>query len=145
LLALHLHTVTLRLYEPPTLDAALLRKLSDSLTNLGPGTSSALDIFYQSSTALKAWFDAWLTIPVMSYYSLPQPTFSLIVYAVTMLGRWAKYAVPPATLQKKSEVPLDPSADNPNVALAAADASRSTPSGSSATPSSSGPSPWSTR
>jgi hypothetical protein len=94
LLLCHINTVTLRLYEPPVLDAALLKSLANALNTVGPGTTSALDIFYQSNAALKGWFDTWLSIPVATYYSIPQPTFALVVYAITMMGRWAKYGAP---------------------------------------------------
>ena len=105
-LQVHINTVTLRLYEPPVVDAALLRRLADSMTNLGPDTSSALDIFYQSSAALKGWFDAWLDLPASTYYALAMPTFCQLIYAMTMVGRWAKYAAPQFAARQRQRAGL---------------------------------------
>lgn len=75
-----------------------------------------LDQIYQSSSALTAWFDNWLAMPVTEYYYQTTPIASQIVYALTMLGRWAKLATPRTMYQGETPMPADMSADNPNVA-----------------------------
>jgi hypothetical protein len=80
------------LYEPPRADAALLSSLSKSLTTSTPlsSASSPLDGFYRSHAAIKAWFDAFLSYPVSSYYCVPLPISINMIYATIVLGRWAK-------------------------------------------------------
>ncbi|KAH9894666.1 hypothetical protein F4778DRAFT_284551 [Xylariomycetidae sp. FL2044] len=91
----HLNTATLRLWEPPVIDAALLEKISHSLTTLAPsGAASSLDIFYRSHAALRSWFDYWLAIDVTEYFTLPMPLCAQLINAVTMLSRWAKLSSP---------------------------------------------------
>lgn len=88
----HFNTAMLKLWEPPIVDAKLLDSLSDSFTSLSLGTPSALDTFYRSNAALKAWFEFWLSIDVTDYFYLPMPTCAQLLLAVTLLSRWAKLA-----------------------------------------------------
>ncbi|KAH0437127.1 hypothetical protein CcaCcLH18_03995 [Colletotrichum camelliae] len=141
-LKVQMATARLRLYEPPKIDAELLASLSNSLKSLTSGHNSALDIFYQANAALKAWFDAWLAIPISAFYPCPLPMALQLIYAVVMMSRWAWLAASNSEPSKLAPVD-DPSSDNPNVALAAMEAainpntpvSISTPSTSSKSPS----------
>ncbi|KAI8270645.1 hypothetical protein K4K58_008472 [Colletotrichum sp. SAR11_239] len=135
-------TARLRLYEPPKIDAGLLGSLSNSLKSLTSGHNPALDIFYQANAALKAWFDAWLAIPISAFYPCPLPMALQLIYAVVMISRWAWLAASNSEPSKLAPV-ADPSSVNPNAALAAMEAainpttpvSISTPSTSSKSPS----------
>ncbi|KZL88336.1 c6 transcription factor [Colletotrichum incanum] len=146
-LKLRMATARLRIHEPPNINAELLASLSKSLDSFSAGSTSALDAFYQSNAALKAWFDTWLAVPKDSFCGMTLCTASHMVYAVMMLSRWAWLASRgsvPSTLQAE---PIDPSHDNPNVALAAIEAaiSPNTPaSSSSPSAASKGNSPWQT-
>ena len=84
----------MRLNEPPQTDSDLLSSLSDLLDPTVDGSDSLLLEFYQSHDALVAWFDNWLSVPVESYYCQTVSTCSLLVYAVSLLGRWAKILAP---------------------------------------------------
>ncbi|KAI8719506.1 Zn(2)-C6 fungal-type domain-containing protein [Fusarium sp. LHS14.1] len=110
-----INTAALRLYETPVLDAPRIISMSESLTSPTLGAASALDIFYQSRNALKQWFDNWLAIPISEYYCQTTPVAAQIVYALTVLGRWAKFTVPITLTGPKTPMPHDTSADNPNV------------------------------
>ncbi|KAI1076236.1 hypothetical protein F5B20DRAFT_573018 [Whalleya microplaca] len=90
----HLNTATLRLWEPPIIDMTLLENISNSFTSLSLGSASSLDIFYRSNTALKSWFELWLSIEISDYFILPMPICAQLINAVTMLSRWAKLASP---------------------------------------------------
>ncbi|KAI4595297.1 hypothetical protein KJ359_006971 [Pestalotiopsis sp. 9143b] len=92
LLMVHFHTATLKLWEPPIVDAKLLQNLSDSFTSLSLGAPSTLDTFYRSNAALKKWFELWLSFEITDYYYLPMPTCAQLLVAVTLLSRWAKLA-----------------------------------------------------
>ncbi|CAM1504443.1 Fc.00g020340.m01.CDS01 [Cosmosporella sp. VM-42] len=116
-----LNTATLRLYEPPMLDTQLLVSMSESLTSPTLGAASALDIFYQSRSALKRFFDNWLSIPVSAYYCQTTAVAAQLVYALTMLGRWAKFAAPVTLTQPPAPMPADLSANNPAIAMYKAD------------------------
>ncbi|GKT42970.1 uncharacterized protein ColSpa_03151 [Colletotrichum spaethianum] len=146
-LKIQMATARLRIHEPPNIDAELLASLSKSLDSFSAGSTSALDAFYQSNAALKAWFDTWLALPKDSFCGMTLSTASHMVYAVMMLSRWAWLAsrgTHPSILQAD---PVDPSQDNPNVALAAIEAaiSPNTPASSSSPPAASkGNSPWET-
>ncbi|TDZ53645.1 putative membrane protein [Colletotrichum trifolii] len=122
-LKVRLATARLRLYEPPTIDPDLLASLSKSLTSLSSGYSSALDVFYQANAALKGWFEVWLAIPVQALYTMPLTLASHLIFAVVMMSRWAWLAASsPATFGDRSAEMLDPSSNNPNVAIAAMEA-----------------------
>ncbi|KAI5865679.1 hypothetical protein GGS23DRAFT_603235 [Durotheca rogersii] len=93
----HLNTASLRLCEPPRIDAELLEKVSNSLTSLClDSASSFLDIFYRSSAALRTWFDYWLSVDVGYYFLLPMSVSAHLITAVMMLARWAKLSGPGA-------------------------------------------------
>ncbi|KDN68458.1 hypothetical protein CSUB01_11855 [Colletotrichum sublineola] len=148
-LKVRMATARLRIHEPPNIDAELLASLSKSLGSIGPSSTSALDAFYQSNAALKAWFDAWLSMPEESFYGMTLSTVSHMVYAVMMLSRWGWLASREDALSTSLQAePLDPSRDNPNIALGAIEAaiSRNTRA-FSASPSAAangGTSPWQT-
>ncbi|EFQ25713.1 uncharacterized protein GLRG_00857 [Colletotrichum graminicola M1.001] len=150
LLHLKIRTATarLRIHEPPNIDAELLASLSKSLGSAGSGSTNALDAFYQSNAALKAWFDTWLSVPAESFCGMALPMVSHMVYGVMMLSRWAWLAsrenVPSTLLQAE---PVDPFRNHSNIALAAMEAAinpnaRTSPASPSAAPK--GSSPWQT-
>ncbi|KAL6876777.1 hypothetical protein J3F83DRAFT_759214 [Trichoderma novae-zelandiae] len=107
----------LRLYEPPVVDKNLIRSLSKSLSSVSMATDSPLDKIYQSSAALTAWFNSWLSLPMSTYYFQTTAVGSHLAYALVMLARWARLATPRAMYEGKTTMPDDPSANNPNVAL----------------------------
>ncbi|KAI0170013.1 hypothetical protein GGR52DRAFT_492021 [Hypoxylon sp. FL1284] len=94
LIQLHISTATLRLWEPPKIDAGLLDKISDSLASLSLDSASSLDVFYRSSRALRSLFDLWLSIDVTDYFTLPMPATAQLINAVIMLARWSKISSP---------------------------------------------------
>ncbi|KAL7939426.1 hypothetical protein V8C35DRAFT_7798 [Trichoderma chlorosporum] len=114
---LFLNSARLRLYEPPIVDKNLIRSLSKSLSSVSMATDSPLDKIYQSSAALTAWFDSWLSLPISTYYFQTTAVGSHLVYALVMLARWARLATPRAMYEGKTTMPDDPSANNPNLAL----------------------------
>lgn len=108
----YFNSASLRLHQPPSIDSNLINSLSKSLSSFD-GSGSPLDEFYQSHSALVSWFNTWLSVPVSSYYSQTTATCSLLVYGISMLGRWAKL-VTPATLSNGNTpvpMPTDPSYD----------------------------------
>ncbi|KAK3945221.1 hypothetical protein QBC46DRAFT_371581 [Diplogelasinospora grovesii] len=127
-LMVYINSATMRLYEPPVIDAALLTKFQRDLTSLNDSAPSALDIVYRASKAVQDWFTHWLTIPVSSYFYLPMPVCSQLIHAVTMLARWAKLVSPvkPLPPQHTAQAPLaDPSAGwvvrQPTIPISAAE------------------------
>ncbi|KAI2604519.1 uncharacterized protein GGS25DRAFT_534938 [Hypoxylon fragiforme] len=105
----HMNTAMLRLWEPPGIDAALLDKISNSLSSLSIDTASSLDIFYRSSAALKSWFDFWLSIDVADYFILPMPASAQLINAVILLARWSKLSSPSPNFVPSSSVVMPPS------------------------------------
>ncbi|KAK1706651.1 hypothetical protein BDP67DRAFT_528716 [Colletotrichum lupini] len=146
-LQVRMATLRLRIHEPPRIDAELLASLSKSLDFISAGSTSALDAFYQSNAALKAWFETWLSVPQEFFYCIPISIASHMVYAVMMMSRWSWLTTRGKTPPEPQTDPSDPSKDNPNVALAAMEAaiSPNTPA-STSTPSAEtkGSSPWQT-
>jgi hypothetical protein len=120
LLQLQRNTVRIRLNEPPRVDASLLASLVTSLTTSAPTpNTSPLDGFYRSHAALKQWFDDFLAYPPTSYYCLPLPFSMIIIYAVVILGRWAKLCGPgPGSQPLANPEPSDPSGSYNNPMLA---------------------------
>ena len=59
-----------------------------------PSLPSALDIFYLAKAALRTFYDHWFNIPISSYLYLPLPVCMQLIYAITMLSRWAKLLGP---------------------------------------------------
>ncbi|KAK5992639.1 Transcription factor himD [Cladobotryum mycophilum] len=110
-----LDSARLRLYEPPVVDKDLINSLSESFASVSLDPSSPLDKIYQSSAAITSWFDNWLSVPVSSYYLQTTAVGSHLVWALTMLGRWAKLATPRAMY---GQIPIqDPSTQHPNMGL----------------------------
>ncbi|CVL09337.1 uncharacterized protein FMAN_15501 [Fusarium mangiferae] len=111
LLKTRLNTVLLRLNEPPKPDMDLITSLSNSLTVTAPFSSpcSPLDGLYSCNEALKTWFDEWFSIDVSEYISLPLPILLDITYAITILGRWAKFVTPDSIRFATGMLPDDPS------------------------------------
>lgn len=83
----NLHTATLRLYEPP--DGNKIPSLAEPQST--DSSSSALEDIYQSRNALLAWFEHWLSVSVSSYYRQTLSTCTQLIYAISMLGRYAKF------------------------------------------------------
>ncbi|KAF4505480.1 hypothetical protein G6O67_007425 [Ophiocordyceps sinensis] len=122
---IYIKTATLRLYEPPLADMNLINQLSESLTVGTVGAGTPLDNMFRASSALRAWFDNWLSVPVSTYYRQPAAIASQLVYGLTMLGRWAKLATPRTMYQGGTPMPGcggGAGAGNPNMPLYAADA-----------------------
>ena len=99
----YLNTAALRLYEPPIVTRELVSSIAQSLNTPDVGPSSPLYDIYQSHTALTAWFDNWMSIPVSSYYCQTASTCVQIVYAISRLGRWARLVTVQA-LQKSETI-----------------------------------------
>lgn len=104
LLIRHFDTALLRLYEPPLIFQNSLDTLPTSLDMLSLSNLSQMDICARSSSALKAWFEHWLEVPVREYFYLPLAASGQLIYGTTMLSRWAKMCAvkplpppPPAT------------------------------------------------
>ncbi|KHO11616.1 Winged helix-turn-helix transcription repressor DNA-binding protein [Metarhizium robertsii ARSEF 23] len=102
----YLNTAMLRLYEPHAVDLAFVNSLSQSLTAGPLGRGTPLDKLYQSSAALRNWFDSWLSVPASSYFRHPTTIMSQLVYAITMLGRWAQLATPRTVYEGGTPMPL---------------------------------------
>ncbi|PNY28275.1 Transcriptional regulator WAR1 [Tolypocladium capitatum] len=132
----YLNSALLRLYEPPLADMALVRQLSESLTMGTVGTGTPLDRIYQTSSTLKTWFHDWLSVPVSAYYRQPTTIATQLVYALTMLGRWAKLATPRTMYEGGTPMPRSSSAGNTSLAVYNADPQlpRDTDSGIGASP-----------
>lgn len=112
----------LHLNEPPPIDAALLEKLADSLTDVNSSKRSALDVFYRAHSALQGFFESWFDIPTHIYPAMPIFVLMQVVYSITMLARWAKILGPgrssrrwntPADILTSQKVVWDPSATRP--------------------------------
>lgn len=111
----------LRLYEPPVVDMALVRQLSESLTTGTAEAGTPLDRIYQTSVALKRWFDLWLSVPVAEYYRQPVALAAQLVYTLTMLGRWAKLATPRTMYEGGTPMPRCSAPANTSAAVYNAD------------------------
>ncbi|KAG5948255.1 hypothetical protein E4U59_002056 [Claviceps monticola] len=101
----YLNTARLRLYEPPSVDIPLVNSLLGSMTAGQIGRGTPLDKLYQSSAALRNWFDTWSLIPASSYFRNPISNMSQLVYAITMLGRWAQLATPRTVYEGGTPMP----------------------------------------
>ncbi|KAG6013669.1 hypothetical protein E4U54_006466 [Claviceps lovelessii] len=101
----YLNTARLRLYEPPPVDITLVRSLLESMTTGQIGRGTPLDKLYQASAALRNWFDNWSLVPASSYYRVPLSIMSQLVYAITMLGRWAQLATPRTVYEGGTPMP----------------------------------------
>lgn len=91
----------LHLYEPPELTAELLQKLSAPVSVSEKGAVGSLDMLYHSNCALKGWFDILLSTTASTCVVMPSTLSTHIIYAITVMGRWAKLTAPwLATSQK---------------------------------------------
>ncbi|ROV94993.1 hypothetical protein VMCG_08298 [Cytospora schulzeri] len=122
LLRVYFTFATLHLNEPPPIDAALLKKLAESLTNVNSSTPSALDIFYRAQSALHGFFESWFDIPTNIYSAMPIFVMMHVFYGITMVARWAKILGPgrsprrwnvPGDILTSQKVVWDPSATRP--------------------------------
>lgn len=75
----------------------MVQSLAEAFTSKAHGAGTPLDRFYNTSNALKSWFDNWLGLPVSAYYCQTAAVAGQIVYALTMLGRWAQLSAPRPT------------------------------------------------
>lgn len=105
LLRVYFTFATLHLNEPPPVDAAVLRKLADSLTDVNRSTPSALDVFYRAQSALQDFFESWFEIPPNMYPGMPIFIMMQVVYSITMLARWAKILGPGQTPRRWNAPP----------------------------------------
>lgn len=94
LLSCHYNSASLRLLAPFLADAQLVDAVPHPFTSLFHSCLSPLDIFSRFTAALKAWFNHWLTVPVCSYFYLPQSASSQLIYASRTLVQWARLCGP---------------------------------------------------
>lgn len=106
LLRLYFALATLRLYQPPAIEAKSLLNLADSLNIVRPGTPSTIDIFFRAKSALEAYFDSLFALSLDFYPIMPMSIASSFVWSVTMLARWAK-VMGPGRSHKASTSPPD--------------------------------------
>ncbi|RFU30234.1 hypothetical protein B7463_g6102, partial [Scytalidium lignicola] len=92
ILSCHYNSAYLWLFEPFLAGAHLPDDESQSLGSLSLEGLSIFDVFSSFTAALKAWFDHWLSIPVCSYFYLPQPTSAQLIHASITLTRWVRVA-----------------------------------------------------
>lgn len=91
---MYFNTATVRLYEPPVIDKEFISSLTETFTLNASGTGTPLDRLYNTTAALTTWFDTWLNVPVSQYYCQTTAVAAQLVYALTMLGRWAQLVAP---------------------------------------------------
>ena len=89
-----LASAQLHLYELPILTPALLRALSAPVSAGEQGAMSNLDVLYHANTALKRWFDVFMSFPVSLLLTLPVGPSVCLIHATTMLSRLAKLMAP---------------------------------------------------
>ncbi|PVH87891.1 hypothetical protein DL98DRAFT_566293 [Cadophora sp. DSE1049] len=89
LITTHFNTAQLRLYEPLLYDTSLLDGISRSCTTISLSDPATFDRFSACHTALKTWFNHWLTIPVCFYFYMSQPLPAQLRYSMVMLSQWA--------------------------------------------------------
>ncbi|KAK0113821.1 hypothetical protein ONS95_014069 [Cadophora gregata] len=89
LIMTHFNTAQLRLYEPLLYDASLLDGISRSCTTLSLSDPTIFNRFSSCLSALKKWFEHWLTIPVCFYFHMSQPLPAQLRYSMVMLSQWA--------------------------------------------------------
>lgn len=122
MLQLYFASATLRLYQPPPIEASLLKSLADSLTVIRPGTPSPIDIFYRAKSALEAYFDTLFALPLDFFPVMPMTVIADALWGVTALARWAKVMGPgrsraptaPPDILTPQKVIWDPSALKPS-------------------------------
>lgn len=91
---MYINSAILRLFEPPIVDKGFISSLADSFTLNATGSGTPLDRLYNTSSALTGWFENWFTVPVSQYYCQTTAVAAQLVYALTMLGRWAQLVTP---------------------------------------------------
>jgi len=106
---------TVRLYEPPLIDATHVSKLTATLTSLSLTGPSSLDLFYRANSALKACFEAFLAVDVSTYQTVPMTACTQFVYAHTMLSRWARLVGPPKPTGLKGTTGVHAAQNKPGV------------------------------
>ncbi|TQV96293.1 hypothetical protein V2A60_003287 [Cordyceps javanica] len=94
IITMYFNTARLRLYEPPIVDKDLISSLADAFTLNNTGGGTPLDRLYNISAALTGWFENWFTVPVHQYACQTTAVAAQLVYALTMLGRWAQLVAP---------------------------------------------------
>lgn len=94
IIAMYFNTARLRLYEPPIVDKDLISAMADAFTMINAGGGTPLDRLYNTSAALTGWFENWLSVPVPQYACQTTAVAAQLVYALTMLGRWAQLVAP---------------------------------------------------
>ncbi|OAA62122.1 hypothetical protein ISF_05131 [Cordyceps fumosorosea ARSEF 2679] len=94
IITMYFNTARLRLYEPPVVDRNLIASLADAFTMNNTGGGTPLDRLYNTSAALTGWFETWFVVPVSQYALQPTAVGAQLVYALTMLGRWAQLVAP---------------------------------------------------
>lgn len=99
-LSSHYNSAYLRIFDPllaganlPDYEPQSFASLSLSLAGL-----TTFDIFSRFTARLKAYFDEWLSIPVCSYFYMPQPVSAQLIHAAMMLSRWVRVAGPNAVM-----------------------------------------------
>lgn len=114
-------STTLRLHQPPPVEASVLKGLSESLTTITPGVPSTIDTFYRAKLALEGFFDSFFALPTEFWTVMPVFTMLHNLCAITMLARWAKVMGPgrsrastaTADILVPQKVIWDPSAQKP--------------------------------
>jgi hypothetical protein len=86
----------LRIFEPLLAGSHLPDAESQSFASLSLSGVPISDVFSHFTTALKAWLENWLAIPVCSYFYMPQPAYVQLVHGAMMLSRWVRVAGPGA-------------------------------------------------
>ncbi|KAJ4164838.1 hypothetical protein LMH87_006493 [Akanthomyces muscarius] len=94
IIIMYFNTARLRLYEPPVLDKDLISSLADAFTLNNAGGGTPLDRHYNTSAAITGWFENWFAVPVTQYAYQTTAVAAQLVYALTMLGRWAQLVAP---------------------------------------------------
>ncbi|KAM3509249.1 hypothetical protein MY10362_000689 [Beauveria mimosiformis] len=94
IIQMYFNTARLRLYEPPVVDKDLIASLADDFTLNNAGGGTPLDRLYNTSAAITGWFENWFVVPVAQYACQTTAVASQLVYALTMLGRWAQLVAP---------------------------------------------------
>lgn len=96
LLSCHYNSASLRLFAPLLADAHLVDAVPQPFTSLFHSGLWPPDTFSRFTAALKTWFNHWLTVPVCSYFYLPQPASSQLIHASRNLVEWVRLCGPTA-------------------------------------------------
>ncbi|KAH8664742.1 hypothetical protein BX600DRAFT_303330 [Xylariales sp. PMI_506] len=96
LLSCYYNSARIRISEPLLAWAHLPDTEPTSFISPSLSRASLLDVFSQFTAALKTWLENWLTIPVCSYFYMPQPIFTQLTHVAMMIVRWVRLAGPNA-------------------------------------------------